>query len=307
MSASHSILLLELEELKAEMSKCMARVEKVISSVRNVQPGEVSESLNASVVKDNIVNLVGSRFNTSSDDTDRKDDSFARVEGTNDNLDCISSRPSLMRKCSNCNRNKGDTSEDNKILDNNSNTVTEAKNKISIPTKIVEESITMTNEESGAIVGYGGIVVDAIRRETGVSIKVTKGRGSRMCLVELKGKQADVEPAMEMIKTILAPPMSHHASDWVPSDQLIAGGGLTSPIKIVKRTLTVPNRDAGTIIGERGENINFLREAGRVRIKVRNIMEGSSRKLVEIMGEETCVERALDLIKKKVMEENEKI
>merc|ERR1712183_235275 len=100
MSASHSIFLSELEELKAnmnamhaEMSKCMARVEKVISSVRNVQPGEVSESVNASVVKDNIVNLVGSRFNTSSDDTDCKDDSFARVEGTNDNLDCISSRP----------------------------------------------------------------------------------------------------------------------------------------------------------------------------------------------------------------------
>ena len=42
-----------------------------------------------------------------------------------------------------------------------------------------------------------------------------------------------------------------------------------------------------------------------VRIRVQNGMEGSSRRLVDIMEEETCVERALDIIKKKV-DENEK-
>ena len=159
MSASHSILLLELEELRAdmntmqaEMSKCVARVEKVIASVRNVQPGEVSESVNTSVVKDNIVDLVGSRFDALSD-IDSKDNSLERVKGTNNNLDCVSSRPSIVRNCRQHKRNKGDISED-KIHDTNSNTITEATNKVSIPTKIVKASLTVAHGEASAIFGF---------------------------------------------------------------------------------------------------------------------------------------------------------
>ena len=163
----------------------------------------------------------------------------------------------------------------------------------------------MAPGETGAIVGFGGIVINTIRRDTGVSIIVPKERSSRVSLIELKGKQAGVERALEMIKTILAPPVPHHSNDQVPSDQLISGEGLTSPTKIVKRTLTVPNRDAGTIIGNRGARINRILMETCVRIRVQNGMEGSSRRLVDIMEEETCVERALDIIKKKV-DENEK-
>jgi len=299
--------LLELEELKAnmntmqaEMNRCVARVEKVISSVRNVKRGEVSESVNESVVKDNIVNLMGSRFDTSSDDTDPKDDSLARVKSTNDNLDYVISRPCLVRKCSHTKRNKGDISEDIKIYDNNSNTITEVTNNVSNTTKIVEESLAVDHRESGAILGFGGIVIKTITRETGVSI------GIRMSLVVMKGKQADVERAMEMIKTIVAPPVSNHSSDWEPNDQIIAGGGLTPPTKIVKKTFTVTDRDAGTIIGNKGANIKMMCREACANIQIR-VMEDTSRRLVQIMGEETCVERAFDLIKKKVMEENERI
>ena len=127
-----------------------------------------------------------------------------------------------------------------------------------------------------------------------------------MSLVELKGKQVDVERAMEMIKTILAAPVSSHSRNWVPSDQIIAGEGLTPPTKIVQKTFTVPDRDAGAIIGEKGVNVKMVwREAG-VHVRF-HVMKDSSRRLVQIMGEETRVERALDLIKKKVLEENEKI
>jgi len=311
MSASHSILLLELEELKAnmntmqaEMNRCVARVEKVISSVRNVKSSEVNESVNESEVKDKIVESVGCRYNTSSDDTNCKDDSLEHV---NDNLDCFSSRPFLVRNGNKRNRSKRDIPKDSMIYDINSNTVADATNKVSIPTKIVEASLAVDHWDSGTIVGYGGLVINTIRRETGVnvSVKVPKGRGSVMGLVEMKGKQADVEHATEIIKTILAPPVSNHSSDWEPSDQLIAGGGLIPPTKIVKKTLTVPGQDAGTIIGERGANIKMIWREACANILIHE-MEGS-RRLVEIMGEESCVERALDLIKKKVMEENEKM
>jgi len=283
-------------------------VERVISSARNVQPSEVSESVKASVVKDNIVDLVGTRFNTSSDDTDRMDDSLECVKSTADNQDCVSSRPSLVRNCSHHKRNEGDTPEDSKIYDTNSNTVTEATNKVSTPTKIVEASLAVAYGQSGAgaILGFRGIVINTITRDTGVSIEVPRGRSSRMCLVELKGKQADVERAMEMIKTIVAPPVSNHSRDWEPSDQLIAGGGLIPPTKVVKKTFTVPNRDAGTIIGNKGANIKMICREACAHIRI-HLMKDTRRRLVQIIGEETCVERAFDLIKKKVMEENEKI
>ena len=106
----------------------------------------------------------------------------------------------------------------NNMLDYNSNTFTEATSAVSLPTNIVEESLIMSSWESGAIIGIGGVVINTITWETGVSIKVhTKGFG----LVKLKGKQAGVESALEIIKTFVASPVFHHAKDWVPSNQLI--------------------------------------------------------------------------------------
>ena len=92
MSPSDSILLLELEELKAnmntvraELSRCMAKVEKVVASVMTVQSGDVNESF----VNDNNDDLVDRRINTSGDiDKINKDD----------NHDCISSRPSQTQQ-----------------------------------------------------------------------------------------------------------------------------------------------------------------------------------------------------------------
>jgi len=316
---SPTTLLMELDLLKADMNtvkeevnRCVARLEKVTSMVRATVIVKSEKTSVSETVNNNNDGVVDSKCGKSSNHVDSKNNNLASVEGTDDDdLNCqvtvSSSRPCLGRNRNKYNKDATDISED--IFDDSHetvttaftrNTVTEATNTVnSIQTQIVEEALTVNNWEAGAIIGYRRTNINTITRETGTTISVEGGSSER--LVKIKGKKASVERAIEMIKEYIIPPV-------LDSEQLVVDGGLNLPTRVVsvdldgqtflRLAMTFSDRQAGALIGKRGKNIYAISRETDVRISVPRAVEGIRERLVEITGKQASVERALVMIKK---------
>jgi transcription antitermination factor NusA-like protein len=151
-------------------------------------------------------------------------------------------------------------------------------------TLIAKENLTtlaVSDNDATLILGNQGTIIKSIKKETGVYISVRDPvKGSQDRLVELWGEKTSVDKALEMI-----------------NETLMAKENLT--------TLAVSDNDATLILGNQGTIIKRIKKETGVYISVRDPVKGSQDRLVELWGEKTSVDKALEMIKENQELENE--
>lgn len=149
------------------------------------------------------------------------------------------------------------------------------------------------SEHVGKLIGKGGSGIEAIRRDTGASVRAYRADemppGCQERRVVITGTRNEIEDAKDMIRSIVGGRPNENLSE-------IGGSGSSVPI---------PYRAAGYLIGERGKTIKEISDASKARLIVGNqedIPFGGINRLVHIQGSQSEIDKAKELVNEKVAE-----
>lgn len=183
---------------------------------------------------------------------------------------------------------------------------------------VIQDELMVPSHMVGMVIGRGGDSLRRIERLSGAKVQFAEGKGKIPCMignkgsdrmlldmgepdrrVNITGEPDQVKIAKDMIQQVVddthaqesGGPGSSGASASGGSGNMGAGYGGRST-----NSMSVPSAKVGLIIGRGGETIRDLEERSGAKITVTQEGDRSGERTISLIGHDSAIERARNLI-----------
>ena len=176
------------------------------------------------------------------------------------------------------------------------------KRKDSISTSpTVTIKILIPSFTVGAVIGKGGEVIKAMKKESGAHIRVSQNGKYYPSTNE---RIAFISGTMEQVHQVICDINEKIRNDKPPENKKIS---LDLKERKAQMKLIIPSSSAGKIIGKGGCNIREMKEKLNVSVRIQNheeSIEGLDERIVTVKGSPESIESSANIILNHVEEDN---
>ena len=178
----------------------------------------------------------------------------------------------------------------------NPSSVPSSSSTSQVTIKILIPSFTV-----GAVIGKGGEVIKALKKDTGAHIRVSQNGKYFPTTSE---RIAFVSGTTEQVRQVICEINEKIRNDKPPENKKIS---LDLKERKQQMKLIIPSSSAGKIIGKSGCNIKEMKEKYDLSVRIQNheeSIEGLDERIVTVKGSPESIEKSVDMILSHVEEDN---
>ncbi|KAI7881785.1 hypothetical protein K492DRAFT_176883 [Lichtheimia hyalospora FSU 10163] len=164
---------------------------------------------------------------------------------------------------------------------------------------VIQDELMVPSHMVGMVIGRGGDSLRRIERLSGAKVQFAEDMGEPDRRVNITGEPDQVKIAKDMIQQVVDDTHAQESGGPGSSGASASGGGGNMGAGYGGRStnsMSVPSAKVGLIIGRGGETIRDLEERSGAKITVTQEGDRSGERTISLIGHDSAIERARNLI-----------